>query len=51
MAEEGVSVGALLMRAVADAIIADPSNSITNRHEADKLVNWYVDSKINTGEA
>ena len=51
MAEAGVPIRTILMRAVADAIIADPSNSITNRHEADKLVNWYVDSKINTGEA
>ena len=51
MAEAGVSVRTILMRAVADAIIADPDNSITDRHEADKLVNWYVDSKINIGEA
>lgn len=51
MAEAGVSIRTILMRAVADSIVADPSNSITNRHEADKLVNWYVDSKINIGEA
>ncbi len=51
MAEAGVPIRTILMRAVADAIIADPSNSITNRREADTLVNWYVDSKINIGEA
>ena len=47
MAEAGVSIRTILMRAVADGIVADPSNSITNRHEADTLVNWYVDSMSN----
>ena len=51
MAEAGVPIRTILMRAVADGIIADPSNSVSDRDEADKLVNWYVDSKINTGEA
>ena len=47
MAEEGVQVRTILMRAVADSIVADPNNSVTDRHEADKLVNWYVDSMTN----
>ena len=51
MAEEGVSVRAILMRAVADGIVADPSNSVISRDEADKLVRWYVDSMINIGGA
>lgn len=49
MAEAGVSVRTILMRAVADGIIADPNNSVSNRDEADKLVRWYVDSMINIG--
>jgi hypothetical protein len=51
MAEAGVSVRTILMRAVADGIIADPNNSVSNRDEADKLVRWYVDSMINIGGA
>jgi len=47
IADDGVPIRTILMRAVADSIIADPNNSITNRHEADKLVNWYVDSMTN----
>jgi hypothetical protein len=49
MAEAGVSIRTILMRAVADSIVADSSNNIINRHEADKLVRWYVDSMINIG--
>ena len=51
MAEAGVPIRTILMRAVADGIIADPNNSVSNRDEADKLVRWYVDSMINIGGA
>ena len=49
MAEDGVPVRTLLMRAVADSIVADHSNSVVNRHEADELVSWYVDCMSNIG--
>ena len=49
MAEAGVPIRTILMQAVADSIIADPSNSVIDRDEADKLVNWYVDSMTSIG--
>jgi hypothetical protein len=49
MAEAGVPIRTILMRAVADSIVADTSNDVSNRDEADKLVRWYVDSMINIG--
>ena len=51
MAEAGVPIRTILMRAVADSIVADTSNDVSNRDEADKLVRWYVDSMINIGGA
>ena len=51
MAEAGVPIRTILMRAVADSIVADTSNDVSNRDEADKLVRWYVDSMINIGDA
>ena len=49
MAEEGVPIRDILMRAVADSIVADPDNWVTEYLNADKLVRWYVDSMINIG--
>ena len=51
MAEAGVPIRTILMRAVADSIVADTSNDVSNRDEADKLVRWYVDSMINIWSA
>ena len=51
MVQQGVPLRSILMQAVADSIVADPSNSVTDHHEAEKLVKWYVDSMINIGGA
>jgi hypothetical protein len=51
MAQAGVPIRNILMRAVADAIVADPSNEVTEYLDADKLVEWYVNSMINMGGA
>lgn len=51
MAEAGVPIRTILMRAVADSIVADPSNEVTEYLDADKLVRRYVDSMINIGDA
>lgn len=47
MARKGVPIRDILMRAVADSIVADPDNGVTEYLNADKLVKWYVDSMIN----
>lgn len=49
MAEEGVPLRTILMRAVADGIVADPSSGVTEYLDADKLVQWYVNSLMNIG--
>ena len=49
MAQAGVPIRDILMRAVADSIVADPSYEVTEYLDADTLVRWYVDSIINIG--
>lgn len=49
MAEAGVPIRTILMRAVAESIVADTSNSVIDHHEADELVGWYVDNMSNIG--
>lgn len=49
MAQAGVPIRDILMRAVADGIVADPSNEVTEYLDADKLVEWYVNSMTNIG--
>jgi hypothetical protein len=53
MAQDGVPLRSILMRAVADGIVADPSNEVTEYLDADKLVQWYVDVMTDrfTGDA
>lgn len=51
MVQQGVPIRSILMRAVAESIVADPSNSVIDHHEADELVGWYVDTMINIGGA
>jgi hypothetical protein len=51
MAQDGVPIRTILMMAVADGIVADPSNEVTEYLDADKLVQWYVNSLMNIGGA
>jgi hypothetical protein len=53
MAQEGVPIRTILMRAVADGVVADPSSEVTEYLDADKLVQRYVDVMTNrfTGDA
>ena len=46
LAQDGVPIMPILMRAVADSIVADPDNGVTEYLNADKLVKWYVESMI-----
>ena len=49
MSQEGVPIMPILMRAVADGIVADPSNGVTDLNKATELVEWYVNSLLNIG--
>lgn len=49
MAQEGVPIRTILMQAVADGIVADPSSEVTDLNKATELVGWYVNSLINIG--
>jgi hypothetical protein len=49
MAQSGVPLRSILMRAVADGIVADPSSGVTEYLDAYKLVQWYVNSLMNIG--
>ena len=51
MARKGVPIRDILMLAVADSIVADPDNGVTEYLNADRLVRRYVDSMINIGGA
>ena len=50
MAQAGVPIRDILIQAVTDGIVADPSNNITDCFAANTLVQWYVDSLTNFGE-